>query len=509
MAITLQPYNTISLSAGTPTQLVGPLSGHYWIQILNQGGGNVGVADTSAASGGSGAFTLLPNLSVTPYVYGPSGIWVNAAAASQISVALMPVSGYTPCSAGAVQGGAATPAGTTGQVQWNNGLQMGASANLFWNNTTGRLGIHNASPAYTLDVVGNCNIAGALTVNGSPVGAGGTQWITSGSNIYYSAGNVGIGTTSPSYSLDITSSGQVGARIRHSVSTNAVCYNVANGGGSLELGVEGNPGGGLMLGGTTPYSAIFNQSLNTDMFFGTNNTARMVINATGNVGIGTTSPLVLLDLPNFNTVNSIVRFGGFEFEYTAINNGSFTDNMYWNGAAWIYRNTGFGSYIGQQSGNITFGTAASGTGGTTATTASERMRILNNGNVGIGTTNPQVLLDLPNQVANNSIARFGSIELQSLNAGNTFVCSNVYWNGSAYIYRATGSANLINFQNGDISFMTALSGTGGTTASLAFEFRILAAGGIYIPNLPTVSPGAGSKQIWADPADSYRVKFAN
>lgn len=318
MAITLQPYNTISLSAGTPTQLVGPLSGHYWIQILNQGGGNVGVADTSAASGGSGAFTLLPNLSVTPYVYGPSGIWVNAAAASQISVALMPVSGYTPCSAGAVQGGAATPAGTTGQVQWNNGLQMGASANLFWNNTTGRLGIHNASPAYTLDVVGNCNIAGALTVNGSPVGAGGTQWITSGSNIYYSAGNVGIGTT-----------------------------------------------------------------------------------------------------------------------------------------------------------------------------------------------NPQVLLDLPNQVANNSIARFGSIELQSLNAGNTFVCSNVYWNGSAYIYRATGSANLINFQNGDISFMTALSGTGGTTASLAFEFRILAAGGIYIPNLPTVSPGAGSKQIWADPADSYRVKFAN
>jgi hypothetical protein len=33
-------------------------------------------------------------------------------------------------------------------------------------------------------------------------------------------------------------------------------------------------------------------------------------------------------------------------------------------------------------------------------------------------------------------------------------------------------------------------------------------GGVRIENLPNASPGAGSKQLWYDPADGNRVKFA-
>jgi hypothetical protein len=42
---------------------------------------------------------------------------------------------------------------------------------------------------------------------------------------------------------------------------------------------------------------------------------------------------------------------------------------------------------------------------------------------------------------------------------------------------------------------------------------ITTAGTVYTavkdPGMPTASPGAGTKSLWADPADSYRVKFAN
>lgn len=59
--------------------------------------------------------------------------------------------------------GGVKAAGSTGQVQYNGGSSsFAASANLFWDNSNNRLGIGTSSPSRTLDVNGDTAIAGRL-----------------------------------------------------------------------------------------------------------------------------------------------------------------------------------------------------------------------------------------------------------------------------------------------------------------------------------------------------------
>jgi hypothetical protein len=142
----------------------------------------------------------------------------------------------------ALSGIAGNPAGSSGQVQFNNAGVFGASANLFWDNTNARLGIGNTAPATLLDLKAGANIpfvgqlrlaatdydqvtfynAGALTPNGTNrLGdiyydiAGTALAIDNQSGNKYillnsGGGNVGIGTSAPAAKLAVNGGVNIG-----------------------------------------------------------------------------------------------------------------------------------------------------------------------------------------------------------------------------------------------------------------------------------------------------------
>ncbi|NDD52721.1 hypothetical protein EBZ39_02375, partial [bacterium] len=108
----------------------------------------------------------------------------------------------------------------------SNGVAYSASqwtttaANIFY--TAGNVGINTTAPQFTLDLAGtarvssglttgNVNFTGSITQNGVPFAS--AKWVTSGTSLFNSAGNVAIGTSTASVALDVSG----GVRVTNAV----------------------------------------------------------------------------------------------------------------------------------------------------------------------------------------------------------------------------------------------------------------------------------------------------
>ena len=80
-----------------------------------------------------------------------------------------------------------------------------------------------------------------------------------------------------------------------------------------------------------------------------------------------------------------------------------------------------------------------------------------------------------------------TIRSPAANTGNLMFARPGLWNVGGVIYRHPSET--IALRAGSVDQL------------------LLGPGTFQIPNLPTVRPAAGSKQIWADPDDGHRVKY--
>jgi len=256
-----------------------------------------------------------------------------------------------------------------------------------------------------------------------------------------SSGNLGLGTTSPTETLTLnTASGASigfeydGTEIATISNNNAALYVHAGSGKLLSLGADGgekvrvlangkvgigtsSPAELLHLKSNTPYIRFEDDNDNQDWniearsFFGindvTNNAFRFVIDGSGNIGLGTSSPVKQLHIHNSSATEA-------QIQLTDSGTGSTTSDgmrVGWNGTLgqiYVYENA-----------DLRF-----------ATNNSERMRIDSSGNLGLGTSSPSKRLHV-------STSGSGIQEVQWLNNAQA-VGANV---GAALVFTGTTSNN--------------------------------------------------------------------
>jgi hypothetical protein len=270
-----------------------------------------------------------------------------------------------------------------------------------------------------------------------------------------SAGNVGIGTTSPSQKLTINNGSSTGAGAVYPIRlSGGTMTSVGDSTGLLFIQRDANDDYGAYI---RLYTTQANpQYLNPRLEFGVQTTdtnvlgsvvTRMVITGDGDVGIGTTSPTAQSNYRflQVNGTNSAVietmvggsRIGGFDSSASALYVGS------------------IGSYP------VIFRTAVA-----------EKMRIATDGNVGIGTSSPAELLDIAASADNSAVAG------PKVNFKKGSVTKAAIGIGGNYLGQSTNTNDLI-FRNDDGNILFGFSG--------AEKMRITSGGYVGIGTSTTTS----------------------
>jgi len=271
--------------------------------------------------------------------------------------------------------------------------------------STGNVGIGTTSPSERLHVENNSGDSVVLSsangdyfprfalqrINGTTktdyaatmaIGSTGTFNIKTGNDLstvtdrlaITTAGNVGIGTTSPGYNLEVSN------------------------GGSASVAIDGY--NGITTAGAAHWLHL-NRSSNDDVAIGHDSTASVyLVRGGGNVGIGTTSPGQKLHVTGGRIVTENAE-PGLIFKET---DGSANENW------WV-------STVG---GKLQF----KAVNDDLASGWSDKVTLQQNGNVGIGTVNPTAMLDVyqGNLRVRRDSAQY--IELQNNDSGGGYIRSH-------------------------------------------------------------------------------------
>ena len=274
-----------------------------------------------------------------------------------------------------------------------------------------------------------------------------------------SAGSIGIGTDSPSQRLHVSA----GTILASNTSTNSATVAIAGNGSTV-----GTSAFELIQGGSSE-AYVYNRA-NSFLVLGTNNTERMRILSSGNVGIGLTAPSERLEISgNYKQSNGTQ---GIQIVNTTV--------------PYIQAFTTGGNNPLQINGqDLRFFTGAS------FGAESEKMRITSAGNVGIGTSSQGARLDVINTPTDTNDGRaillIGDSSALAAGIGADIIFGSTYLSGGGVASGAFVGSRRENATSGNLA-NSLVFGTRGSVNNTVERMRITSAGNVGIGTTRPLAP---------------------
>lgn len=336
--------------------------------------------------------------------------------------------------------------------------------------------------------------SGKLNPSVLPAGSS-TQWTTSGANIYYNSGNVGIGTTNPSVPLEVNPGSMMLTRTINDAWGNSLVMQKGRGaivqdgdeiGYTTFKGYDGSAyqtaaGIAAMVDGTPGANDMPGRIMFSTTPDGSNTPLeRMRITNSGNIGIGTNQPGSKLHIVDANkSVGSLET--NLQIQATGSTGADNGGVLTFSGEDGVASGRMFASIAGRKenatsgnySGYMQFATRQDGG------VLTEKMRIDSIGNVGIGTSAPVSKLTVEgdmtlDQLAADPAGTAGYGSLYAKNDGKLY-----YRDGTGTIKNLSATGNGDFMASGSVPMTGALRIADGTNAGPGLSFSSDTDTGIY------------------------------
>ena len=356
-------------------------------------------------------------------------------------------------------------------------VESGTPNNTLYLDDSGNVGIGTSSPDTALEVKGDGSsvqvssadydvaLLGRRGSSGTDLDKGymrlrdtGTTKVAidSAGNTYFNGGNVGIGTSSPSYPFHLSGSGDTVAAVTAGASSIA----------ALNLGNSTN----LADGGIR-----YDNSANA-LIFRASNTERMRIDSSGNVGIGTSSPDAKLVV---SKGGSTAAHGDSDLLVRDSSASGSTAQVQILGGNAAYSNLYFSDTDSYSVGGFQYNHSSNYL--STRVNNAEAMRIDSSGNVGIGTSSPNTPLQVSGGNSSTNADALFSIQKTTEGYG---LFGGVLPNGASWLQGGTSNdatdySIVLQPNGGNVGIGTnsptgllELSANNGSVADLSQSLRI-------------------------------------
>jgi hypothetical protein len=386
---------------------------------------------------------------------------------------------------------------TAGEVAGGIRFSTGGATERMRIDSSGNVGIGTSSPITNLDVNGNINFNGFLSTSSDNYlfsYAGGTYGQVR-SGIYLDGTNSVLKFyNAQTESMCIDSSGNLGLGVTPSAWSGYTVFQNKAVSLASAANVVGFLSGNAYSDGTWKYvvnGAACQYAINNGgehrWFTAPSGTAgnaisftqAMTLDASGNLGIGTSSPsnYAKLAIANLNTIGSEVNISTFVGGGASEHSSIFRLGANQGSAALGCDITAITNYSYTTGTALSFSTTPAGVVNTS--TPTERMRIDSSGNLGLGVTpsawgSPIKNLDI------NTTGGFGSYS-NGTGSQQVWQTNNAYLNSSlAWVYKYTGVGAFMYNQDAGHRWYTAPSGTAGNAISFTQAMTLDASGNLGI-----------------------------